>query len=645
MHTGLEDRARDYPKLAAYFAERARGGAGLLVSGGIAPNRAGWAKPFAGKLSSPGEVDRHRLVTEAVHAAGGRICMQILHTGRYAYHPFPVAPSAIRAPINRFKPRELSSDGVRDQIADFVNCAQLAQDAGYDGVEIMGSEGYFINEFLAPRTNMRTDEWGGSLPEPRAPRARCRSRDSRRRGSSASSSSSGCRGSIWSRAAARARKWSGWPRRWKARAPRMLNTGIGWHEARVPTIAGVVPRGAFGWVSARIKAATRLPVIATNRFNARRRCGCAARERRRRSHLDGAAVARRSRSATQGAGRARGRDQHLHRLQPGLPRQGVRETARHLPGESARGVRDRIGHRRATPTPKRVAVVGAGPAGLACATTLAERGHRVTLFERAHEIGGQFRYAREVPGKEDFHDTLRYFARRLSTHGRRSCGSTRRLRPRRWRRRDSTSSWSRAASARACPPSTASTHAKVITLSRSAVGCDGGRRCGGDHRRGRHRLRRRHVPDSRHVGGRRGQRDYFEEWGIDRTLTRAAGWLQPGAGEDTAASVYLLQRKVGQARRAAGQDHGLDPSHVAQASRRGDARGVTYRAHRRCRPAHQQREGRRGAGGGQRRRLRGAGVRERSGDGARRHRPARARDRRRACSRRNSMPNARSAKA
>src|SRR5688572_17266712 len=154
MHTGLEDRAADYPKLAAYFAARARGGAGLLVTGGIAPNRAGWAYPFAGKLSSSGEVARHRLITQAVHQENGLVCMQILHTGRYAYHPFPVAPTALRAPINRFKPRELSSDGVRDQIADFVNCARLAQEAGYDGVEVMGSEGYFINEFLAPCTKI-----------------------------------------------------------------------------------------------------------------------------------------------------------------------------------------------------------------------------------------------------------------------------------------------------------------------------------------------------------------------------------------------------------------------------------------------------------------------------------------------------------
>src|SRR6186713_1884926 len=164
MHTGLEDRARDFPKLAAYFAARARGGAGLLVSGGIAPNRAAWAKPFAGKLSDPREVARHRLVTAAVHAEGGRICMQILHTGRYAYHPLAVAPSRIKAPISPFTPRELSDRGVERQVSAFVRCAVLAQEAGYDGIEVMGSEGYFINQFLVARTNRRADRWGGSWP-------------------------------------------------------------------------------------------------------------------------------------------------------------------------------------------------------------------------------------------------------------------------------------------------------------------------------------------------------------------------------------------------------------------------------------------------------------------------------------------------
>jgi 2,4-dienoyl-CoA reductase (NADPH2) len=415
MHTGLEDRARDFPKLAAYFAARARGGAGLLVSGGIAPNRAGWAKPFAGKLSSTHEVARHRLVTEAVHEAGGKICMQILHTGRYAYHPFPVAPSALRAPINRFRPRELSSDGVRDQIADFVNCAVLAREAGYDGVEIMASEGYFINEFLAPRTNKRSDEWGGSL-ENRARLALEVVRQTRAavgrdfiiifRISGLDLVEDGGTGAEVEWLASQMEE----------AGATMLNTGIGWHEARVPTIAGMVPRGAFGWVSARIKRATRLPVIATNRFN---------------SPQDADALIARGAADLVSMARPLLAD-------PDLPRKALegRESEINTCIACNQGCLDRVfENQRATclvnpraayetelillpamPV-KRVAVVGAGPAGLACATALGERGHQVTLFERAHEIGGQFRYAREVPGKEDFRDTLRYFARQIELTG------------------------------------------------------------------------------------------------------------------------------------------------------------------------------------------------------------------------------------
>jgi 2,4-dienoyl-CoA reductase (NADPH2) len=415
MHTGLEDRARDFPKLAAYFAARARGGAGLLVSGGIAPNRAGWAKPFAGKLSSTHEVARHRLVTEAVHEAGGKICMQILHTGRYAYHPFPVAPSALRAPINRFRPRELSSDGVRDQIADFVNCAVLAREAGYDGVEIMGSEGYFINEFLAPRTNKRSDEWGGSL-ENRARLALEVVRQTRAavgrdfiiifRISGLDLVEDGGTGAEVEWLASQMEE----------AGATMLNTGIGWHEARVPTIAGMVPRGAFGWVSARIKRATRLPVIATNRFN---------------SPQDADALIASGAADLVSMARPLLAD-------PDLPRKALegRESEINTCIACNQGCLDRVfENQRATclvnpraayetelillpamPV-KRVAVVGAGPAGLACATALGERGHQVTLFERAHEIGGQFRYAREVPGKEDFRDTLRYFARQIELTG------------------------------------------------------------------------------------------------------------------------------------------------------------------------------------------------------------------------------------
>src|SRR6188508_135103 len=415
MHTGLEDRARNYPKLAAYFAARARGGAGLLVSGGIAPNRAGWGFPFAGKLSSPGEVARHQLVTQAVHSEGGKICMQILHTGRYAYHPFPVAPSAIRAPINRYKPRGLSSDGVRDQIADFVNCARLAQDAGYDGVEIMGSEGYFINEFLAPRTNHRIDEWGGSL-ENRARLALEIVAQTR--------AAVGPRFIIIFRISGLDLVEGGgtgaeveWlASQMEGAGATMLNTGIGWHEARIPTIAGMVPRGAFGWVSARIKAATRLPVIATNRFNMPAEADAMLAG----GTADLVSMARPLLADPELPNKAReGREAEINTCiacnQGCLDRifEGARATCLVNP----RAAYETELVLRRVKTPKRIAVVGAGPAGLATATALGERGHQVTLFEAAHEIGGQFRYAREIPGKEDFRDTLRYFARRIELTG------------------------------------------------------------------------------------------------------------------------------------------------------------------------------------------------------------------------------------
>jgi 2,4-dienoyl-CoA reductase (NADPH2) len=534
MHTGLEDRARDFPKLAAYFAERARGGAGLLVSGGIAPNRAGWAKPFAGKLSSPREVDRHRLVTEAVHTAGGRICMQILHTGRYSYHPFPVAPSPIRAPINRFKPRELSSDGVRDQIADFVNCAVLAQQAGYDGVEIMGSEGYLINEFLAPRTNQRQDEWGGDL----VGRSRLALEIVRQ-----------TRAAVGERFIIIFRisgldlvegGGTGAEVEWLASqmenaGASLLNTGIGWHEARIPTIAGVVPRGAFGWVSARIKAATRLPVIATNRFNAPGDAdalldsGAADLVSMARPLLADPDLPRKARE---------GRDDEINTCiacnQGCLDKVFENRRATCLVNPRAAYETELVVEKASSP--KRVAVVGAGPAGLACATTLAERGHRVTLFEQAAEIGGQFRYAREVPGKEDFHDTLRYFARRLELTG---------VELKLNSHADSDAlaaggfdEFVVCSGVRARVPDIEGiAHLKVISYPELLSGV-------------------RRAGDSVAIIGAGGigfdvaaflthrDADYFEEWGIDRTLT-APGGLLPQKPVPAARRVYLLQRKPG----------------------------------------------------------------------------------------------------
>jgi 2,4-dienoyl-CoA reductase (NADPH2) len=539
MHTGLEDRARDFPKLAAYFAERARGGAGLLVSGGIAPNRAGWAKPFAGKLSSPYEVERHRLVTQAVHAAGGLICMQILHTGRYAYHPFPVAPSAIRAPINRFKPRQLSSDGVRAQIADFVNCAVLAREAGYDGVEIMGSEGYFINEFLVPRTNHRQDEWGGSL-ENRARLALEIVRQTR--------AAVGERFIIIFRLSGLDLVEGGgtgaeveWlASQMEGAGASILNTGIGWHEARIPTIAGVVPRGAFGWVSERIKAATRLPVIATNRFNAARGAdeligsGAADLISMARPLLADADLPRKARA---------GRDDEINTCiacnQGCLDRvfQNQRATCLVNP-RAAYETELRV---EPAAVRKKIAVVGAGPAGLACATTLAERGHQVTLYEQAGEIGGQFRYAREVPGKEDFHDTLRYFRKRIEL-----TGVDLRL---------NTSADARVlagagydefvicsgVSARV-PDIEGITHASVISYPELLSGA---RQAG----------QRVAIIGAGGIGfdvatyltqgnGADPVADYFAEWGIDRTLTGRGG-LAPPRPVTATRQVYLLQRKPG----------------------------------------------------------------------------------------------------
>ncbi len=535
MHTGLEDRARDFGKLAAYFAARARGGAGLLVTGGIAPNRAGWAKPFAGKLSSPREVARHRLITEAVHAEGGRICMQILHTGRYAFHPFLVAPSALRAPISRFTPRALSSDGVRDQIDDFVHCARLAQEADYDGVEIMGSEGYFINEFLAPRTNQRSDEWGGSLQN----RARV-----------ALEIVSRTRAAVGPRFIIIFRisgldlvegGGTGAEVEWLASqmegaGASLLNTGIGWHEARVPTIAGIVPRGAFGWVSARIKAATRLPVIATNRFNA----------------ADGAEAL-----LANGAADLVSMARPLL-ADPDLPRKAAegREDEINTCIACNQGCLDRVfENQRATclvnplaayetelrieaaASPKRIAVVGAGPAGLACATTLAERGHRVTLFERAAEIGGQFRYAREVPGKEDFHATLRYFARRIELTGVTLALNTTADAPALARGGFDDIVISSGVSAR-MPDIPGIDHPKVIAYPDLLSGA----RRAGD---------RVAIIGAGGIGfdvaaylthGAGG--DYFEEWGIDRTLV-ARGGLLPQRPVAARRRVYLLQRKAG----------------------------------------------------------------------------------------------------
>jgi 2,4-dienoyl-CoA reductase (NADPH2) len=415
MHTGLEDRADDYPKLAAYFAERARGGVGLIVTGGIAPNAAGWTKPFAGTLSGRRHLARHRLVTGAVHAAGGRICMQILHTGRYAYHPLSVAPSRLKAPIAPFAPRELSDAGVERQISAFVRCAVLAREAGYDGIEVMGSEGYFINQFLASRTNRRSDRWGGNWTNRKRLPLEIVSRTRAAVGPdfiiiyrlSMLDLVEG--GSDWPEIVELAQAVEG-------AGATIINSGIGWHEARIPTIATMVPRAAFTWVTRMLKGAVTIPLVTSNRIN-----DPAVAERvLAAGDADLVSMARPLLAdpdfvVKAASGRADEINTCIACNQACLDLVFENEIATCL-------VNPRAGRETEllylpTAAPKRIAVVGAGPAGLSCAAVAGRRGHRVTLFESAGQIGGQFNMAKRIPGKEEFHETLRYYRRELDLAG------------------------------------------------------------------------------------------------------------------------------------------------------------------------------------------------------------------------------------
>jgi len=411
MHTGLEDKARDYDKLAAYFAERARGGVGLMVTGGIAPSIAGWLKPFGGRLTLPWHKPRHRKVTSAVHAEGGRICLQILHAGRYGYHPLSVAPSRIKSPITPFTPRALSARGVERTIADFVHCARLAQDAGYDGVEVMGSEGYLINQFIAARTNHRNDAWGGDPDR----RMRLpveivrRTREATGRDFiiiyRLSMLDLVDDGQQWSEVVTLAKAI-------EAAGASLINTGIGWHEARVPTIVTSVPRGGFAWVTGKLKGEVNIPLVATNRINMPE----VAERILAGGEADMVSMARPLLADPAWANKARaGQSQRINTCiacnQACLDHVFQNRRASCL-------VNPRACHEtelRVEPATvrKRIAVVGAGPAGMACASTLGERGHAVTLIDQAGQIGGQFNYAKQIPGKEEFHETLRYFRQQL----------------------------------------------------------------------------------------------------------------------------------------------------------------------------------------------------------------------------------------
>ncbi len=415
MHTGLEDRRSAFPRLAAYFAERARGGVGLIVTGGFAPNVEGWLTPFGGRLASASAARAHRTITGAVHGEGGKIALQILHAGRYGYSPFSVAPSRIKAPINPFTPRALSAAGVERQIRAFVRAGVLAREAGYDGVEVMGSEGYFVNEFLVTRTNRRTDRWGGSWENRMRLPVEIVSRLREAVGRDfiviyrISMLDLVPDGSSWPEVVQLAKAV-------EAAGATILNTGIGWHEARVPTIATSVPRAAFAWVTRKLKGQVGIPLCTTNRINVPEVAerilaeGSADMVSMARPLLADPEFVRKA-----GEGRAAEINTCIACNQACLDHVFSRKLASCLVNPRACHETELVlPHARAR---KRIAVVGAGPAGLSCATVLAERGHDVHLFEAAEEIGGQFRMAMRVPGKEEFAETLRYFAGKVRTTG------------------------------------------------------------------------------------------------------------------------------------------------------------------------------------------------------------------------------------
>ncbi|PSF04680.1 NADPH-dependent 2,4-dienoyl-CoA reductase [Marinobacter fuscus] len=415
MHTGLEEVKNGFERLAAFYAERARGGAGLIVTGGIGPNSEGAVFQNAAKMSTEEESDRHKVITQAVHENDGKICMQILHAGRYAYSPQLVAPSAIKAPINPFTPKELDEEGIQKQIEDYVNCAALAQRAGYDGVEIMGSEGYFINQFIVSHTNHRTDHWGGSyenrirLPLEIVRRVRERVGENFILIYRLSMLDLIEDGSTWEEVVHLAKEIE------KAGAT-IINTGIGWHEARVPTIATSVPRAAFTKVTARLKGEVSIPLVTTNRINMPDVAekvlaeGDADMISMARPFLaDADLVLKAEQDRAEEINTCIGCNQACldHTFSGKLTSCLVNPRACH---------ETELTYVK-TARPKSIAVVGAGPAGLAASTVAAERGHKVTLFDAGSEIGGQFNVAKLIPGKEEFYETLRYFRKMIDKTG------------------------------------------------------------------------------------------------------------------------------------------------------------------------------------------------------------------------------------
>ncbi len=415
MHTGLEEQKNGFERLAAFYAERAKGGVGLIVTGGISPDYFGTVMPKAARMTNSNHVKKHKIITEAVHREGGKICMQILHAGRYAYQPWSVAPSAIKSPISPFKPFALPTWGVQKTINNYISAAALAKEAGYDGVEVMGSEGYLINQFIASKTNKRTDKWGGSY-ENRIQFPLSIVRGIREKVGRnfiiiyrLSMLDLVDEGSTWEEIEYLAKEIE------KAGAT-LINTGIGWHEARVPTIATMVPRGGFAWVTKRLMGKVNIPLITTNRINMPHigdkiiADGCADMVSMARPFLaDADFVVKAETNRADEINTCIGCNQacldHTFQLKTASclvnPRACHETFLQYIP----------------TKNKKKIAVVGAGPAGLATATIAAQRGHEVHLYDAAAEIGGQFNMAKQIPGKEEFYETIRYFNKQIELTG------------------------------------------------------------------------------------------------------------------------------------------------------------------------------------------------------------------------------------
>jgi len=414
MHTGLEEVKNGYVRMASYFEARAKGGVGLIVTGGISPNLRGWVAPFSSKLTSKRIAKKHKLITDAVHKYDSKICMQILHSGRYGYHPFNVSASNIKSPISKFKTKSLSDRGIQSTINDFVRCSKLAKYAGYDGVEIMGSEGYLINQFIAKRTNKRNDKWGGEyinrikFPLEIVKRIRLELGKEFIIIFRLSMLDLVEGGSSWDEVVQLAKEL-------EKVGVNLINTGIGWHESRIPTIATMVPRAAFSWVTKRMMGEVSVPLITTNRINTPE----IAEKILLDGHADMVSMARPFLADPEFINKAIANKSNEintciacnqacldHAFKGKIASCLVNPLACH---ETEIIVKN-------TKTPRRIVVVGAGPAGLSYATTAAKRGHNVTLIEKSNSIGGQFNMAKKIPGKEEFYETLRYFDIMLQKH-------------------------------------------------------------------------------------------------------------------------------------------------------------------------------------------------------------------------------------